>query len=171
MLILTRVPNETIIINDNIKVTILNIKGNEVGVGIDAPQEVKVYRQEIYDRIQEKNQVYTIEIDLSIIDEVDISQQSLCSLGIPDWFVHEFWEDDFNQFISNWEKINEKKFNSTFYPKLKDYKIALMRLYAISLHQQGKDNLRIQELLKLTFGNSVNIEFKKPTQLQFELLC
>lgn len=56
MLILTRRVGETIIIEDDIKVTVLAIKGNQVRLGIDAPEEVSVHREEIYQRLQEENQ-------------------------------------------------------------------------------------------------------------------
>jgi len=54
MLILTRKYGETIIIGDKIKVTILNVKGGGVRVGIEAPKDVPVHREEVYQRIQEK---------------------------------------------------------------------------------------------------------------------
>ena len=47
MLILTRRPGETILIGDNIKVTILDVDRNQVRIGIDAPQEVKIVREEL----------------------------------------------------------------------------------------------------------------------------
>lgn len=50
MLILTRRINESIIINDNITLTVLGIKGNQVRIGINAPADVKVNRQEVYER-------------------------------------------------------------------------------------------------------------------------
>ena len=57
MLILTRRIGETLIINGNIKVAILGVKGNQVRVGVDAPKDIEVHREEIYDRIQaEKEQ-------------------------------------------------------------------------------------------------------------------
>lgn len=52
MLILTRKLNESIIINDNIKCTILGIKGNQIRLGIEAPENVTVHREEIYNKIQ-----------------------------------------------------------------------------------------------------------------------
>lgn len=52
MLILARQPGETLMIGDNITVTILGINGNQVKIGIDAPKNVDVNREEIYERIQ-----------------------------------------------------------------------------------------------------------------------
>ena len=55
MLILTRKPGESIYIGDDIKVTIVEIKGHQIRVGIDAPSELRIYREEIYLQILEEN--------------------------------------------------------------------------------------------------------------------
>ena len=55
MLILTRRTGETIMVGDDIMVTVLGIKGNQVRVGIKAPRNVPVHREEIYERIQGEN--------------------------------------------------------------------------------------------------------------------
>ncbi|MCI8976535.1 carbon storage regulator [bacterium 1xD8-48] len=55
MLALSRKKNEALIINNNIEITILEIKGEQVKLGISAPKEVPVYRKEVYIQIQEAN--------------------------------------------------------------------------------------------------------------------
>lgn len=55
MLALSRKKNEAIVINNNIEITILEIKGDQVKVGISAPKEVAIYRKELYLQIQEEN--------------------------------------------------------------------------------------------------------------------
>ena len=55
MLILTRKLGETINIGDDITVTLLEIKGTQVKLGIDAPKTIEIHRQEVYERIREEN--------------------------------------------------------------------------------------------------------------------
>lgn len=52
MLILTRRNSEALMIGDNVTVTVLGVKGNQVRLGVEAPKDVPVHREEIYDRIQ-----------------------------------------------------------------------------------------------------------------------
>jgi len=52
MLILTRRVGETIMVGDDVQVTVLGIKGNQIRIGIDAPEKIAVHREEIYNRIQ-----------------------------------------------------------------------------------------------------------------------
>lgn len=59
MLILTRRVGESICIDDGVAVTVLGVKGNQVRVGIAAPANVSVHREEIYDRIQREQQVHS----------------------------------------------------------------------------------------------------------------
>lgn len=56
MLALSRKKNEALVINNNIEITVLEIKGEQVKLGISAPKEVPIYRKEVYVQIQEANQ-------------------------------------------------------------------------------------------------------------------
>lgn len=54
MLVLTRKKDESLVINDVIRVTVVEIRGDKVRLGIEAPREVEVHRQEVYDQIHGK---------------------------------------------------------------------------------------------------------------------
>jgi carbon storage regulator len=56
MLVLSRQRDESIIIGDNIVITIVDVRGDKVRLGIDAPREVSVHRREVYEAIQRENQ-------------------------------------------------------------------------------------------------------------------
>ena len=55
MLILTRRVGETLMIGDSVTVTVLGVKGNQVRIGVNAPRDVTVHREEIYERIKREN--------------------------------------------------------------------------------------------------------------------
>ncbi|GMQ97043.1 MAG: carbon storage regulator CsrA [Gammaproteobacteria bacterium] len=57
MLILTRRVGETLMIGDNVSVTVLRVKGNQVRLGVNAPKEISVHREEIYERIKREQDV------------------------------------------------------------------------------------------------------------------
>ncbi|MBU6152688.1 MAG: carbon storage regulator CsrA [Bdellovibrionales bacterium] len=57
MLVLTRKLGESIAIDDHIKITVVQIKGKQVRLGIQAPKETKIHREEVYSQIQDQNKV------------------------------------------------------------------------------------------------------------------
>ncbi len=65
MLILTRKPGESLYIGDSVKITIVEIKGHQIRVGIEAPQEMRIYREEIYLQILEENKTAAQSSDVS----------------------------------------------------------------------------------------------------------
>ncbi|BCO08511.1 carbon storage regulator CsrA [Desulfolithobacter dissulfuricans] len=75
MLVLTRKPGEGIVIGDNIVVKIIEAKGGGIRIGIEAPRETKIYRQEVYDRICQEN----IEAARWDITDLNILSDSLAT--------------------------------------------------------------------------------------------
>ena len=57
MLILTRRVGETLMVGDDVTVTVLGVKGNQVRIGVNAPKDVSVHREEIYERIKKEQQL------------------------------------------------------------------------------------------------------------------
>ncbi len=66
MLALTRKKGESIVVGDNIEITVLSVSKDQVKLGIVAPKEVSVHRKEIYDLIQSENEAAT-QVDISIL--------------------------------------------------------------------------------------------------------
>jgi len=73
MLILSRKVNEKVVINDDITISIIEIRGDQVRVGIDAPKKIKVFRQEVYDAIKAENKAASESA--SVIPHVDFGKK------------------------------------------------------------------------------------------------
>lgn len=70
MLVLTRKKNESIIINDNIEITIVDVQGDQVRIGINAPKNVSIYRKEIYTEIKEENKKASSGLSVKSLNEI-----------------------------------------------------------------------------------------------------
>lgn len=69
MLVLTRKPGDGIVIGDDVTIKVIELKGGGVRIGIDAPKDLKIYRQEIYDRITEENKT-AMQWDMDTLDSL-----------------------------------------------------------------------------------------------------
>ncbi|MDH2925783.1 carbon storage regulator CsrA [Lonepinella koalarum] len=63
MLVLTRKLGESLLIGDDIEITVLNVRGNQVKIGVKAPKNVSVHREEIYQRIKQSQDDEHLEIE------------------------------------------------------------------------------------------------------------
>lgn len=70
MLVLTRKTGQKLIIGDNIEITVLETKGDAVKIGIQAPRDVTIFREEIYEEIRKTNQQATGSISSSVLEGV-----------------------------------------------------------------------------------------------------
>lgn len=70
MLALSRKKGEAIVINNNIEITILEIKGEQVKIGISAPKEVPVYRKEVYAQIEDANKAAMEQANLDALKDL-----------------------------------------------------------------------------------------------------
>jgi len=69
MLILSRKLNEKVVIGDDITVSIIEVRGDQVRIGIDAPKKIKVFRQEVFDAIREENKAASASV--AVIPQLD----------------------------------------------------------------------------------------------------
>ena len=76
MLILSRKKDESIIIGDNIEISIVDIKGDHVKLGIEAPRTVKVYRQEVYEAILRENEAAVNSVTEFKLPELTIKKEN-----------------------------------------------------------------------------------------------
>ncbi len=67
MLILTRRPGESIYLGDEIKITVLSVQGKQIKIGLEVPEDMPVYREEVYLRVQEQNKLALQMSDQDII--------------------------------------------------------------------------------------------------------
>lgn len=65
MLILTRRMGESIRIGDNVTITVLGVKGSQIRIGVDAPREVEVHREEIYQRVHDDDELEPLTIEVA----------------------------------------------------------------------------------------------------------
>ncbi len=67
MLILTRRPGESVHLGDNIKLTVLSVKGKQVKIGLEVPEDVPVYREELYLKVRQQNLMAMEALDQDLL--------------------------------------------------------------------------------------------------------
>ena len=77
MLILSRKINEKIMIGDDISISIIEIRGDQVRIGVDAPKTVKVFRQEVYDAIKAENKAASLSLNVLPVLDIDAKREKL----------------------------------------------------------------------------------------------
>jgi carbon storage regulator len=76
MLILTRRPGESLHVGDNIKITILAVQGKQIKIGLDVPEDIPVYREEVYLRVLEQNRMALQSSDQDLIAVTKLWEKS-----------------------------------------------------------------------------------------------
>ena len=77
MLILSRKTNEKIMIGDDISISIIEIRGDQVRIGVDAPKSVKVFRQEVFDAIRAENKAAVQSVAVLPVLDIDAKREPL----------------------------------------------------------------------------------------------
>jgi len=77
MLILSRKTNEKIMIGDDISISIIEIRGDQVRIGVDAPKSVKVFRQEVFDAIKAENKAAVQSVAVLPVLDIDAKREPL----------------------------------------------------------------------------------------------
>ena len=75
MLILTRRPGESLYLGDNIKLKILSIQGKQIKIGLEVPEDMPVYREEVYRRVQEQNRLAMAARDADLLAAATLWQK------------------------------------------------------------------------------------------------
>ncbi len=75
MLILTRRPGESIHLGDNIKITVLSVKGKQIKIGLEVPDDVPVYREELYIKVRQQNRMALESLDQDLMAAASLWQK------------------------------------------------------------------------------------------------